>query len=93
MDHMQQEAARLDNQLDILNRLRETTMDIRVVLMCKQFPIRDLVGLSPGTTLSFGLPASTPALIEVNAHLFARGEVVQVEERFGIRLTEINESR
>ena len=43
----------------------------------------------PGTVLELDRAAGSPADVMVNGRLVARGEVVVVDEEYGIRITEI----
>ncbi|WP_035063204.1 FliM/FliN family flagellar motor switch protein, partial [Cellulomonas bogoriensis] len=45
--------------------------------------------LVPGTVLELDRAAGAPADVMVNGRLVARGEVVVVDEDYGIRITEI----
>lgn len=51
--------------------------------------IGQLDRLIPGETLLLDSSPADPAEIRVNGKVIARGEVVTVEDRFAIRLTEI----
>ena len=51
--------------------------------------VRDLLALSPGEVLELDRAAGSPADLLVNGRLIARGEVVVVDEDFGLRVTEI----
>jgi len=51
--------------------------------------INDLLKLSQGSIIELDKMAGEPVEIFVNGKLMARGEVVVVNERFGVRLTEI----
>ena len=51
--------------------------------------INDLLKLSQGSIIELNKMAGEPVEIYVNGKLMGRGEVVVVNERFGVRLTEI----
>jgi flagellar motor switch protein FliN/FliY len=51
--------------------------------------VRELLSLSPGAVVELDRAAGSPADLLVNGTLIARGEVVVVDEDFGIRITEI----
>ncbi len=51
--------------------------------------IGELDKLAPGETLVLDSSPADPAEIRVNGKVIARGEVVTVDDRFAIRLTEI----
>lgn len=51
--------------------------------------IGQLDRLSPGETLVLDSSPADPAELRVNGKVIARGEVVTVDDRFAIRLTEV----
>lgn len=71
----------------------EMIMDIPVKLSVElgrtRLTIKELLELAQGSVVELdGLPGE-PMDILINGYLIARGEVVVVEDRFGIRVTEI----
>ncbi len=82
---------------DALNRLRIQNLDfildiplkVTVELGRTSLPIRDLLQLGQGSVLELDKLAGEPLEILVNGKLVAKGEVVVVNEKFGIRLTDI----
>lgn len=71
----------------------EAVLDVPVTLSLEvgraRMRVRDLVGLSPGSVVKLDRAAGDSLDILVNDCLVARGEVVVVNERFGVRLTDI----
>jgi flagellar motor switch protein FliN/FliY len=53
-----------------------------------QITIRDLLKLAPGSVVEFDRPAGDPLDVLVNNRLVAHGEVVMVNDRYGVRFTE-----
>jgi len=51
--------------------------------------IRDIVKLAPGSIVELDKLSGEPVDLLVNGRLFARGEVVVVDENFAIRITEL----
>lgn len=51
--------------------------------------IRNLLQLTPGSVVKLERPVGEPLDILVNGCLIARGEVVVVNEKFGMRITDI----
>jgi len=51
--------------------------------------VREILDLSPGAVLELDRAAGSPADLLVNGRLIARGEVVVIDEDFGLRVTEI----
>lgn len=72
-----------------LNLLSDVAMEITVELGRTRMTVRELLSLSPGAVVELDRAAGSPADLLVNGTLIARGEVVVVDEDFGIRITEI----
>ncbi|WP_448581897.1 FliM/FliN family flagellar motor switch protein [Thermaurantiacus sp.] len=53
--------------------------------------LADLVSVAPGELVALDRMTNAPVDILVNGKLFARGEIVAIGERFGVRLTELVE--
>jgi flagellar motor switch protein FliN/FliY len=51
--------------------------------------VRDLLSLTPGSVVELDRAAGSPVDVLVNGTLIARGEVVVIDEEFGIRISEI----
>ena len=66
-------------------------MDVTAELGRTRMTVRDLLALTPGAVLELDRAAGSPADLLVNGRLIARGEVVVVDENFGLRVTEIIE--
>ena len=79
-------AAAASEQLDLV-------MDIPVTLSVElgrtKIQIRELLQLAQGSVVDLDRLAGEPMDVLVNGFLIARGEVVLVNEKFGIRLTDI----
>jgi flagellar motor switch protein FliN/FliY len=71
----------------------ELVMDIPVQLTVElgrtRMPIRNLLQLAQGSVVELNELAGEPLDVFVNGRLVAQGEVVVVNEKFGIRLTDI----
>lgn len=67
-------------------------LDVNVCLSLEigrtQLTIRDLLKLAPGSVVEFDRPAGDPLDVLVNDRLVAHGEVVMVNDRYGVRFTE-----
>ena len=82
---------------DSLNKLKVQNLDfildiplkVTVELGRTQIIIKDLLQLGQGSVLELDKLAGEPLEILVNGKLVAKGEVVVVNEKFGIRLTDI----
>ena len=72
-----------------IEMLHGVDMEVTVELGRTTMTVRDLLALSPGEVLELDRAAGSPADLLVNGRLIARGEVVVVDEDFGLRVTEI----
>lgn len=72
-----------------IEMLHGVEMEVTVELGRTRMPVRELLALSPGAVLELDRAAGSPADLLVNGRLIARGEVVVVDEDFGLRVTEI----
>ncbi len=72
-----------------LEMLHGVELEVTVELGRTRMSVRDLLALTPGAVLSLDRAAGSPADLLVNGRLIARGEVVVVDEDFGLRVTEI----
>ncbi|MCW2926028.1 MAG: CheC, inhibitor of methylation / FliN fusion protein [Thermoleophilia bacterium] len=72
-----------------LDMLMNVPLPLTVELGRTQRTIRELVEFSVGSIIELGKLAGDPLDIMVNDRVIARGEVVVIDEEFGIRVTEI----
>jgi flagellar motor switch protein FliN/FliY len=72
-----------------LDLLRDVEMEVTVEIGRTRLTVRELLALTPGTVLELDRAAGSPADLLVNGTLLARGEIVVVDEDFGIRITEV----
>lgn len=73
-----------------LDLILDITLPITVELGRTKMLIRDILALSPGSVLELDKLAGEPVEILVNDRPIARGEVVIIDENFGVRLTHIS---
>ena len=69
--------------------LLDIPLEISVELGRTRMLIKDLLQLGQGSVVELEKIAGEPMEILVNGKLVARGEVVVVNEKFGVRLTDI----
>lgn len=71
----------------------EMVMDIKLVCTARlgriTMPIGEILQLGPGSIIEVGHLVDEPVELLVNDKLIARGDVVVVDEKFGLRITEI----
>lgn len=72
-----------------LDFILDIPLEISVELGRARIPINDLLQLGQGSVIELTKLAGEPLDILVNQKLVARGEVVVVNEKFGVRLTDI----
>jgi len=72
-----------------LNFLLDIPLDVTVELGKTKMIINDLLQLGQGSVLELPKLVGEPLEVLVNNKLVARGEPVMVNEKFGIRLTDI----
>ena len=73
-------------QLDLIQNV---TVSVSVEVGRSSLRIRDLIKLSQGSVVELDRVAGEPLDVCVNNTVIARGEVVLVNERYGIRLTQV----
>jgi flagellar motor switch protein FliN/FliY len=75
-----------DGNLDLLLGVDlEVTADIGTALMS----VQRILALGPGSVIEFRRTVDQPIDLKVNGTVIARGEIVAVDGRFGLRITEL----
>ncbi len=82
-------AARQDGRPRDLSMLFNVPLNVTVELGRTQRSVQELLEFNVGSILELGKLAGDPMDILVNGKVLARGEVVVIDEEFGIRITEI----
>jgi flagellar motor switch protein FliN/FliY len=72
-----------------IDLLRHVAMEVTVEIGRTRMTVGELLSLHPGEVVELDRAASAPADLLVNGTLIARGEVVVVDEDFGLRISEI----
>ena len=72
-----------------LNLILDVSVTLALEVGRARMSVRDLLQLAPGAIVELDRLASEPLDVLVNGVRVARGEVVVVNEKFGIRLTEV----
>jgi flagellar motor switch protein FliN/FliY len=72
-----------------LNLILEVMVTLSLEVGRVQIPVRDLLQLAPGAIVELNRLASEPLDVLVNGVRIARGELVVVDEKFGIRFTDV----
>jgi flagellar motor switch protein FliN len=85
---MEHEKIRKDSIRD-LDFILDIPLEVSVELGRTKMLINDLLQLGQGSVIELSKLAGEPLEILVNKKLVARGEVVVVNEKFGVRLTDV----
>jgi flagellar motor switch protein FliN/FliY len=72
-----------------LELLADVEMGVTAELGRTRMTVRDLLALTPGSVVELDRLAGSPVDVLVNGTLVARGEVVVIDEEFGVRISEI----
>lgn len=67
----------------------DVKLKVTVQLGSVDLPMREVIELAPGSIVQLSQHASDPVGLFVNDKLVAYGEVVVVEDNFGIKITEL----
>ena len=77
---------RRDGQLD---RLGGVTVELSVEVGRTRMTLGEALALGPGSVVTLDQLADQPVDLLVNGRRIARGEVVVVDEQFGVRITDV----
>ncbi|SFP07785.1 flagellar motor switch phosphatase FliY [Salibacterium halotolerans] len=78
-----------ENESKNLNMLMDIPLEVTVELGRTQRSIKDILEFSQGSIIELDKLAGEPVDILVNQKLVAKGEVVVIDENFGVRVTDI----
>ena len=77
------------NQQENIELIMDVPLEVTVELGRTNKSIKEILDFSPGTIIELDKLAGEPIDVLVNGKFVAKGEVVVIEENFGIRVTEI----
>ncbi|MDE7061649.1 MAG: flagellar motor switch protein FliN, partial [Lachnospiraceae bacterium] len=72
-----------------IDLIMDVPLEVTVELGRTSKSIQDILDFAPGTIIELNKIAGEPIDILVNGKYVAKGEVVVIEESFGVRITEI----
>ncbi|MCS7091251.1 MAG: flagellar motor switch protein FliN [Verrucomicrobiota bacterium] len=72
-----------------LDLVLDVPVNLSIELGGCQLPMREVLQLQIGSVVQLDKPADAPVDLTVNGKLIARGEVVVIEDRFGVKITEV----
>ncbi|WP_324288294.1 flagellar motor switch protein FliN [Pseudoxanthomonas sp. SL93] len=80
----------MDNDTDMsLDVILDVPVTLSLEVGRTRMPIRNLLQLNQGSVVELERGAGEPLDVFVNGTLIAHGEVVVVNDRFGVRLTDV----
>lgn len=89
LDELQDESVPAITDNPDLDVILDIPVSISMEVGSTEIAIRNLLQLSQGSVIELDRMAGEPLDVRVNGTLIAHGEVVVVNERFGIRLTDV----
>jgi len=72
-----------------LERLGDVEVEVSAEIGRRRLTIAETLELAPGSLIALGRPAGDPVDLLVNGRRIGRGEVVVIDDEFGIRVTEV----
>lgn len=75
----------------IAGRLMKLPVSIAVHLAERKIDLSQLLSMAPGTLLTFDKSCEGLLDLYVNNQVYARGEAVKIDEKFGLKINEIGE--
>lgn len=84
-----QEQSLKENPAQNLNMILDIDVEVTVELGRSLMQIKDVLELAPGSVVELNKLAGEPVDVFINKALVAKGEVVVINENFGVRITEI----
>ena len=79
----------LAQQKENITIIRDVPLEVTVELGRTRKPIKEILEFNPGTVIELDKLAGEPIDILVNGKFIARGELVVIDENFGVRVTDI----
>lgn len=83
------EVRRADDGVSRIDLIMDVTLPVAVELGRARMQIRDILKLGPGSVIELDKSAGDPVELYINDRPIAKGEVVIIDENFGVRLTSI----
>ena len=77
-------------QQENIDLIMDVPLEVTVELGRTNNSIKEILDFSPGTIIELNKLAGEPVDVLVNGKFVAKGEVVVIEENFGIRIVEIS---
>jgi flagellar motor switch protein FliN/FliY len=74
-----------------LGRLQDVTVELSVEVGRTRMTLGQALALGPGSVVALSRSAREPVDLLVNGKQVARGEVVVIDDDFGLRITDVNQ--
>lgn len=87
--NLKADGAPIDNSDVNLDVILDVSVTLSMEVGRTRIPIRNLLQLNQGSVVELDRAAGEPLDVYVNGTLVAHGEVVVVNDRFGVRLTDV----
>ncbi|MFH1688294.1 MAG: flagellar motor switch protein FliN [bacterium] len=78
-----------DAKIRNIDLLMDVNLPVSIELGRTQMSISDILSLGPGSVVELNKLAGEPVDLMVNYKIVARGEVVVIDENFGVRITQL----
>ena len=72
-----------------LSLVLDVPVSLTIELGSCQLPMREVLQLNVGSVVQLDKSADAPVELSVNGKLIAHGEVVVIEDRFGVKITDV----
>lgn len=89
LEYLEDESPAFDGDNPNLEVIMDIPVTIAMEVGSTEIAIRNLLQLNQGSVIELDRLAGEPLDVKVNGTLIAHGEVVMVNEKFGIRLTDV----
>jgi flagellar motor switch protein FliN/FliY len=87
--HSFDDPAESEHVMQSMDRVNDIPLELTVELGRTKLLIKDILDLSSGSIVELEKMAGEPVDLLANGVLIARGEVVVIEDSFGVRITEL----
>lgn len=89
LEYLEDDSIAIDGDNPNLEVIMDIPVNIAMEVGSTEIAIRNLLQLNQGSVIELDRLAGEPLDVKVNGTLIAHGEVVMVNEKFGIRLTDV----
>lgn len=89
LEYLEDDSLGFDDENPNLEVIMDIPVNIAMEVGSTEIAIRNLLQLNQGSVIELDRLAGEPLDVKVNGTLIAHGEVVMVNEKFGIRLTDV----